>query len=263
MRVDVPACAVAAGFSNEPAGTHSSRTIMLAELQALLETMPVDASYEDYAVAVVSENVLGKSTLATRAKSLRHLRELYALRSDVPVFGSLRAMWPTDVEAHPLLGLLSAMARDPLLRSTAELVLETSVGSVLSAADLSDAVSQAFPRRFAKGVLARIGRNIASSWTQSGHLRGRSNKTRGRAHATAVAAAYAVYLGHLCDATGSGLFQALPVRLLDRSESDVRDLARAASRLGWITYRASAGMTEVTFRHLESLARGQAQEVRS
>jgi hypothetical protein len=39
-----------------------------------------------------------------------------------------------------------------------------------------DAVESAFPHRFATGVRGRIGRNAASSWTQSGHLTGRTNK---------------------------------------------------------------------------------------
>ncbi|MBM4433557.1 MAG: hypothetical protein FJ028_00300 [Chloroflexi bacterium] len=258
--MDVPASALAAGFSNEPAGTHSSRAIMLAELETLLRATPVDATYEDYAAAVVSENVLGRSTLATRAKSLRHLRELYALRSDVPVFASLRRMWSSDVEAHPLVALLCAIARDPLLRATAELILEAGVGSAVSATELSEAVGRAFPRRSTRDVLARIGRNVASSWTQSGHLRGRSKKTRAHPRSTPAAAAYALYLGHLCDATGSGLFRTLPARLLDVPETDARELARAASRLGWITYRAAAGMTEVTFRQLEASAERRSHE---
>ena len=78
MRADVPSAAVAAGFSNEPTGTHTSRTIMRTELQALLGAMGRDVTYRYYAMAVVDENVLAKLARATRVKSLRHLRELYA-----------------------------------------------------------------------------------------------------------------------------------------------------------------------------------------
>lgn len=263
VRLDVPASAIARGFSNEPAGTHTSRTIMLSELEDLLREAPTDANYRDYATAIVTENVLAKSTLATREKTGRHLRELYALRSDVPAFAILRSLWPDDTEAHPLLAVMCAIARDPLLRSTAEVVLETELGGRLSSADFSEVVKHSFPHRFTGGVLDRIGRNIASSWTQSGHLRGRSVKLRSRARATPVAAAYALYLGHVCGATGSGLFRTLPARLLDVAEGDVRDFARAASRLGWINYRASAGMTEVTFRHLEAIAGGSGRQAGS
>ena len=117
MRTNLPTGALGAGMWNEPAGTHTSRTIMLDELTALLASCPPDAAYKDYAFAVADTNVLGKSTLATRKKSLRHLRELYALRADVPVFAGLRSLWWDDPTSRPLLAVLCAAARDPLLRA--------------------------------------------------------------------------------------------------------------------------------------------------
>lgn len=254
MRIDLPPSAIDAGMSNEPAGTHTSRTIMLDELSALLASCPRNASYGDYVAAVVDANVLGKSTLATRRKSLRHLRELYSLRADVPVFAGLRSLWWDDSVARPLLAVLCASSRDPLLRATASGVMDAPAGSRLGSGDLADAVDEAFPHRFAAGVRARIGRNAASSWTQSGHLSGRTNKVRAQARATPAAAAYALYLGHLADETGSALFRTLWAGLLDLHEGSVRELAAGASRLGWITYRSAAAMTEVTFRHLEGTA---------
>ena len=254
MRIDLPPSAIAAGMSNEPAGTHTSRTIMLDELSTLLASCPRDATYEAYLDAVVDANVLGKATLATRKKSLRHLRELYSLRADAPVFAGLRTLWWDDPTSRPLLAVLCAATRDPLLRATADVVMETPAGSRLGAGDLADAVEGAFPHRFAAGVRARIGRNAASSWTQSGHLSGRTNKVRTQARATPESAAYALYLGHLADETGSALFRTIWARLLDAPEGSVRDLAAGASRLGWITYRSAAAMTEVTFRHLEGMA---------
>jgi hypothetical protein len=254
MRIDVPQSGIAAGMSNEPSGTHTSRTIMLDELSALLASCPPDASYDAYASAVVDTNVLGKSTLTTRKKSLRHLRELYSLNADVAVFAGLRSLWWDDPTSRPLLAVLCAAARDPLLRATADAVIDAPASSHVGAPELAEIVEIAFPHRFATGVRARIGRNAASSWTQSGHLRGRTNKVRTQAQATPAAAAYALYLGHLADETGSALFRTLWSRLLDAPEGQVRDLAAGASRLGWITYRSAATMTEVTFRHLDGTA---------
>jgi len=254
MRVDVSAAALAAGFSNDPAGTHTSRTIMLGELRSLLVATRGDATYDDYVNSIVGDNALGKATSSTRQKSLRHLRELYALRSTVPAFAGLRALWSAEESAQALLAMLCSVARDPLLRSTAAVILDAAPGMSLAAPDFAEAVGHSFPGRFTPGVLARIGRNVASSWTQSGHLRGRARKIRAHAIASPVAVAYALYLGHLGDESGNRLFATLWARLLDASESDVRALAQRASRMGWVGYRASAGMTEVTFRHLDSLA---------
>lgn len=254
MRIDLAPGALAAGMSNEPAGTHTSRTIMLRELSALLTSCSHDATYEEYAAAVVDENVLRKATLATRKKSLRHLRELYALRTDVPVFAGMRSLWWDDPVARPVLTILCATARDPLLRCTSDVVIETPHGGLIQAAELADAVGEVFPHRFGPGVRARIGRNAASSWSQSGHLKGRVRKVRVQPRATPAAAAYALYLGHLGGGTGNALFRTLWAQLLDAPEGAVRELAAAASRLGWITYRSAASMTEVTFRHLEGIS---------
>lgn len=253
MRIELAPGAIAAGMSNEPSGTHTSRTIMLEELAALLASCPRDATYNDYASAVVNSNVLGKATLATRKKSLRHLRELYALQTDVPVFAGMRRLWWDDPAARPLLAILCAAARDPLLRCTSETVLDTPPGGVVTAVQMAEVVETAFPHRFAPGVRARIGRNVASSWTQSGHLRGRDRKVRVEPRATPAAAAYALYLGHLGDATGTALFRTVWAQVLDLPEHEARELAAAASRLGWIAYRSAAEMTEVTFRHLDAM----------
>jgi hypothetical protein len=227
---------------------------MFEELDALLAACPADAAYVDYADAIVDANILGKRTLATRKKTLRHIRELYALHGDVPVFAALRELWQGDAAARPLLAVLCATARDPLLRCTAQVMLDPSPGSTVAARQLADAVEAAFPHRFAPGVCARIGRNAASSWTQSGHLQGRVPKVRAQARATPAPAASALDRGHLADETGSGLFHTTWTSLLDVPESRSRELAAAASRLGWIAYRSAAETTEVTFRHLDAVA---------
>lgn len=226
---------------------------MLDELGTLLAGCRPDATYQDYVTAIVDKNVLGKATLATRKKSLRHLRELYALRTNVPIFAALRELWGDDPAARPILAVLCAAARDPLLRCTSEVVVDASSGSTISASQFAVAVEAAFPHRFGPGVRARIGRNVASSWTQSGHLRGRGGKVRVRPRATSAATAYALYLGHLGESTGNALFRTVWAKLLDVPEGNAREMAVAASRLGWITYRSMAEMTEVTFRHLDSV----------
>ena len=71
------------GFRSGERGTHTSRTSMLDELSHLLEAVPSEANREEYAVAVVEHNCLGKRTTATRKLSLQRLTELYALEPHV------------------------------------------------------------------------------------------------------------------------------------------------------------------------------------
>lgn len=249
----VPETALTAGFSNGPGSAHNSRTIMLAELRALLSATSRTASAEEYRHAVVAANELGKATVTTREKTYRYLRELYALDPARPVFAAMRELWPLEHGAQPLLAMLCALSRDRALRATAEQVAALSPGDHSGSAMLSTAIEDAMPGRYNAEVRARMGRNVAASWTQAGHLEGSSTKTRVRPKATYPAVAYALYLGHLEGVAGQGLYQTLWARVLDMPLSRLEALTETAARTGWIDLRKAGGMTEITFRHLDSL----------
>ena len=52
--------AQAAGFRFGEKGTHTSRTMMLAELTELLAAVPANAARGEYAEAIIEDNILGK-----------------------------------------------------------------------------------------------------------------------------------------------------------------------------------------------------------
>jgi hypothetical protein len=250
MLVTIPDSALPFGFANDPAGTHGSRTMMLAELRLLLAARPESASLEDYRQAILEDNVLLKKTLATRRESLRRLRELYALNRRVLLFRALRDLWEGDAEAQPLLALLCACARDPILRATADMILAAPPGEQVTPYMISRAAEGGFPGRWNAMTLAKIGRNAASSWQQSGHLTGRLTKVRAKAGSRPAAAAYALFLGYLCGERGEALFDTLWARLLDAPVHSIHDEAFTASQQGWLEYRHTGMVTEISFRHL-------------
>jgi len=250
VRIKVPDSALKVGFLNEPVGTHGSRTIMLRDLRLLLAVCEPGASLDDYREAIIDENVLMKATLSTRKESVRRLRELYGLSDDILLFRALRDIWPMEEAAQPLLALLCASARDPILRATADLILRTDRGAEMTPSLISDAVRDSFPGRYGPMMLANVGRHVASSWQQSGHLAGKLHKIRARALSTPIATTYALFLAYLCDVRGDSLFHTVWARLLDAPEHETREHAAAASRQGWLEYREMGGVTEVTFRHL-------------
>ena len=250
MRIKIPDSALKVGFLNEPVGTHGSRTIMLRDLRLLLAVCEPGASLDDYREAIIDENVLMKATLSTRRESVRRLRELYGLSDDILLFRALRDIWPMEEAAQPLLALLCASARDPILRATADLILRTDRGAEMTPSLISDAVRDSFPSRYGPTMLANVGRHVASSWQQSGHLAGKLHKIRARALSTPIATTYALFLAYLCDVRGDSLFHTVWARLLDAPEHETREHAAAASRQGWLEYREMGGVTEVTFRHL-------------
>jgi hypothetical protein len=114
--------AQAAGFRFGEKGTHTSRTMMLAELTELLAAVPANATREEYAEAIIEDNILGKQTTSTRRLTNQQLGELYGLSLTLPLFRVLRRLWDVDAPGRPLIALLCALARDPLLRATSKAV---------------------------------------------------------------------------------------------------------------------------------------------
>jgi hypothetical protein len=247
----IPPQALAHGFVNTPVGSHTSRTIVLQDLRDLLAIYPPSTSYDAYRVAIVDENVLQKRTRSSRIRGLRQLRELYALDRTVLVFRALRDLWDADKEAQPLLAMLSAVARDPIVRVSAEAILSISFGELVTPEMLEAPIEAAFPERYSSGVRARIGRNLASSWQQSGHLNGKVQKVRVAATSRPTAVAYALFLGYLCGERGDQLFSTLWCQLLDAPLHLLHEQAIVASRYGWIDYRHAGNVTDITFRHLQ------------
>lgn len=223
---------------------------MLPELRLLLAACPADARYDDYEQAIVEDNVLLKDTRTTRKACMRAFRELYALDPSVLLFHALRDLWDADEAAQPLLALLCAVARDPVLRGTASAILATPIGTPVTPDVLAAAASDSLQGHYKESVLNVIGRNAASSWQKSGHLSGRNDKVRVAAQSTPAATAYALLLGYLCGVRGERLFETLWSRLLDVPLYRLRTDAVSAARQGWLEYRHAGDVTDISFHYL-------------
>ena len=250
------ASAARAGFRFGEKGTHTSRTIMLAELGELFAAVPPGGTRADYAAAIVDENTLGKATAATRRLTHQRLRELYALDPRVPIFRILRRLWPIDAPGRPRLALLCALARDPLLRATAQAVLALPPGAELVRTSLLDAIRCEVGPRLNDAVLDKAARNSASSWAQSGHLAGRVRKMRRRVEPTPGTAALALWLGAVDGLAGRALLDTRWTRALDRSGPALWPAAAHARRLGLIHARAGGDVVEIDARRLDPALAG-------
>ena len=235
------------GYRSGGRGTHSSRTLMLAELSLLLESVPGEAVLAAYRDAVLIENCLGKPTAATRAISFQRLKELYALDERVPLFRVLRRLWGGNHPSRPLLALLMGLARDPLLRATAAAIIQVPAGVEVMRQSVQDALASSAGTRFNEATLDTIVRNTLSSWTQSGHLRGRSRKVRERVEATPAATAFALLLGYLPGKRGYRLFETPWAGVLDSDPGKLLDLAGDAKRLGLLDLKQSGSVLDLSF----------------
>lgn len=239
------------GFRIERGGAHTARTMMLEELKTLLAFVnQPKAARADYFRAIDEENCLGKRSGKTRRLTYRHLVDLYALNPSTTIFRALLFFWQRDVTGQPLLALLCAYARDAILRSTAPFMLKFPVSSPVIREELEAFIDNLEPNRFSKATLKSTAQNINSTWTQSGHLRGRVKKVRSTPTSTAGSVAFALLLGYLSGARGKSLFQTEYAKLLDCSFERALELAEEASRRGWIVLKRVGDVIEVLFPNL-------------
>jgi hypothetical protein len=236
----------------ESGGTNTSHTIVVGALAALLDAVPAGASQVAYENAVLEGNVLAKQTEGARRRTFRYLKELYLLRPDALLFRALRDLWDDDPDARPLLAGVCALARDPVFRASSTAIIGSAPGDVLTSRELADAVGEHFPTSYRESTLAKIGRNVFSSWEQTGHLAEgrRATKVRKRATCRPANVAYALMLGYIQGVRGGALFETLWAKVLDQPASHLFDLAFGASQRGLLEFRHGGGVVEVSFHEL-------------
>jgi hypothetical protein len=235
------------GFRFGRNGPHAARTMMLDELRALLAQVPVAASRADYVAAIVERNRLGKPTRRTRELTARHLAALYGLDPANPLFRALRRLWPHDERAQPLLALVVALARDPLLRMTWPLVQDMPVGTRLPREVVEHHLAHDDPERFSAASLTSFAQNTLGTWTAAGFLNGRVRKIRSAPVVQPENVALCLFLGYLEGRSGQRLFTSSWMQLLGLPLDALEALAGVAAERGWLVLRQAGDVKEVRF----------------
>lgn len=228
---------------------------MLEDLSTVLAATTASADRSDYLREIVDANCLRKPTASTRRQSAQRLSELYALDRSVLLFRVFRRLWDLDRTGHPLLALLIALARDPLLVATADSVISLAPGAEYQRDPARHALLQVAGGRFNADILEKVLRNAASSWAQSGHLEGRTFKKRRRVTPTAYAATFALYLAYHAGFRGKSLFSSGWFAALDCSPAQAEDIATDAKRIGLFDMRVSGDIVDLRMERLDPLAR--------
>lgn len=235
------------GFRSGKKGVHNSRTLSFNDLSTLLAQVPADATNEDYRAAIREDNVLDKGTGSTRRYVGQRLSQLYGLDTEIFIFRVFRLLWERAGEGKPLLAMLLALARDPLLRITARPVLSLEIGAAFEKQAIQQELRAQTGDRFNETSITKISQMAGSSWTQSGHLYGRYKKVRERPICTPVTTAYALFLASAEGLGGKRLFHTFWTTVLDIPTDECKAQAREASRQNLITYRQAGGVIAVDF----------------
>ncbi len=236
------------GFSFKKGSVHTKRTMMLNELRMTFDCVDdIDSDSSHYKNAIIDENCTRKRSGATRKYTASYLRDLYMLDPENALFRALRYFWERDESGQPLLAFLSAYSRDSLLRFLTPDILGLEIDQTSSKDALEECIEKKYPDRFSPVMKASLGRNLRSTWTQSGHLTGRIKKIRTRANATPGSVSYALLLGYLSGVRGELLFETEYIKMLDCSVEKAIELAQEAARSGWIIFKKVGNVIEALF----------------
>lgn len=230
--------------------THTSRTTMQTELFEILEAVPNGSGIEVYQKAIEEDNVLGKRSLSNRLITSQRLREMYGLDHGVMIFRTLRYLWNIDPDSRPMLAQLCALARDTLLRVTAEYVIPLGVGAECVRTDMLKCLSVHLEGRLNDSILNKVAANAGSSWTKSGHLTGRNRKIRTMVKPRPVSVAFALWLGHLEGRVADELIDSFWMKMFDASRTEILEEVIRAKQLNLVKATVAAGIVEIDTSHL-------------
>jgi hypothetical protein len=144
------------------------------------------------------------------------------------------------------LALLCALARDPLLRESAEPVKLAEVGQAVRWTVIAGEFDERHRGRFSANTLRSMAQNCASTWTQSGHLRGAVKKQRSRVDPTPIVAAYSALIASMCGFGGPALLESPWMSVLDVSNDRALDLLRHAEGQGLARVRLAGDVLEIS-----------------
>lgn len=239
------------GFKFGRNGAHSARSMMIEELKALLFARDETATKQDYKNDIINFNILHKPTEKSRSLTFRHLVDLYGMSMDIPLFNIFRQWWELSEQAQPILALQLAVARDPILRNSASIILPLQLGEHLPREIVEQHLAHDDPDRFSPASLKSFAQNINGTWTQANYLEGKAKKYRAQPKATYVNIAYALFLAHCHGLSGQRMFDSFWCQMLSQDKEHLFELAHRASLRGLINFKQISEVIEVTFPNIE------------
>ena len=250
----IPATATAFGVRIAGGGAHQSKTMMFEELELLMGTGL--RAPKELAQAAIDDNILGKSTRNSRSLTYRHMVSLYGLNLQPAVTKVMMGLWTNDPAGRRLNCLLISLARDPLLRDTAQTVIETPIGAHLRRDQVEAALNAAHPNRMSEKVIRSLAQNCNATWTQSGHLEGRAKKIRRRVSPTPSNVAFAALVATVCGFGGPSILSSIWLQILDLTPDQALDHLRKAESLGLAKVRSAGDVTEILVRQSMAMTLG-------
>jgi len=235
------------GFRDVAGSIHTSQTILTNNARTLIEDIgpSIDGwDRESLTDSILSKNIFCKRTDSARLGGLRDMIAIYGFDSPPPVTRALLSLWHATRDRSLLLGQL-AIARDPILRVTAPIILDMQPGETSGFRTMMAYLESHYPRRFSSGTLRAVGERCISSWVQMGHLRQGRVRERVPVVAESAHAAFASFLAICCGFSGRSILESGWFQMLDISPEQAMSLLRRAEAEGQIDLHVAGHVFEI------------------
>ncbi len=227
--------------------THVKRTIMFSEMERIMNVGLLDGSFQK----AMEENITNKRTKSNILQTNNALISLYSFDIEYPPFRTLQYFWNiVDEKQKPLLAFLFAYGRDYLLFESTDIVLTTPLGGKVVTLKLEKNLEKYHPNHYSEKTRRSIAQNIASSWKQSGYIIGKVKNIRTKTSPDYYIVTFTLILAYLDGIRGDFLLASKWVKVLDITESQVRELAIEAARRDLLQYNYAGGVTTFSFTNL-------------
>lgn len=222
--------------------------MLLPDLVAALDHLSGRSAHAgDLREAIVTRNLLGRSSMNARREAAARLHTLYGLDDRFAIFRALRRLWDRDEAARPILALLVAMARDGILRSALPFARALAPGERFDVSELDAFLRRRDPGHYSESTRRSISRNVASSWQQAGLLEGIVRKVRCTVRPRPASVSMALFLGYLQGARGAALFSTPWAGVFDADAVAIRATAREANGQDLLRMASLDAVVEISF----------------
>ena len=228
---------------------HTSRTIMFAELQKVMDFAIENNDYVD----TLNQNVTRKKTQSGQEKTAKYLRNLYGFDVNNPSFQAFSYFWTiTEVNEKPLLSFIYAIIHDTMLEESVSVVQETPIGEKVTVERIEENIEKYHPARYSAATRRSMAQNIGSSWKQAGFIVGKVKNIRTQPDISYRVACFAYLLAYLQGARGEFIWNNIGVKSLCLNEIRLRELAVECAIRDLMQYQYAGNVTAISFNHLLS-----------
>lgn len=224
---------------------HTSRTMMFKELSALIDHQVFDEN------SIVEMNILGKLSASGIRTTLNYLSRLYDFKEANQLWKVFTFLWHMAEESDKrIITLLYAIHKDELLRVSIPIVLNAKPGKRVEPRAVQEAISKAYPGRYAATTSISAAQNTLSSWKQAGYIEGKVRNIRVNVKPDKPAVLFALFLGYTEGKVGEDLLKTIWINTLELSQEKLHELLAQASLGDLIGYRRAGGITIIQFEPL-------------